>query len=91
MEVYVLALGGLVGSAVKSWVTMSQATFSKQSVVDIVIGGVVGLLWPIWPPLPLPEGASLVQQAALVGCFAYFSSDLIANLARRFGGTATKP
>ena len=85
MDAYVLALGGVIGSAVKAWVTVSQPTWSKQSAVDVVLGGVVGLLWTLWPPFDLPATASLVQKAAIVGVTAYFSSDLISNLAKRFG------
>lgn len=84
MESYVLALGGLIGSAIKAWVTVEQPTLSKQSLIDIILGGAVGLLWTIWPPFDLPATASLVQRAAIVGITAYFSSDLLANLARRF-------
>lgn len=88
MEIYMLALGGLIGSALKAWLTMSQNTFSKQSMADILVGGLVGLLWSVWPMFELPATASLVQKAALVGAFAYFSSDVISNLAKRFGGVS---
>ena len=91
MDAYVLALGGVIGSAVKAWVTVSQPTWSKQSAIDVVLGGVVGLLWTLWPPFDLPVTASLVQKAAIVGVTAYFSSDLISNLAKRFGLVAVTP
>jgi hypothetical protein len=76
---YAFFLGGLIGTAVKAWLTTSQATFSKQSAVDVALGGIVGLLWNLYPPFALPAGASLVQQAALVGLTTYAASDVVGN------------
>lgn len=84
-EPLALAIGGVLGAAFKAWMTVSQETFSRRSVADVVIGGLVGLLWTVYPVFQLPEGASLVQKGALVGIVAYTSSDLLSNLARRFG------
>lgn len=79
-----LAFGGLVGSALRVWVTNDQVNFSKQSIADLVIGAAVGLLWPLYPLFDFPANANIVQQAAIVGLVAYFSSDLLTNVATRF-------
>jgi len=88
--VYAYAIGGLVGSAVRAAITTSQGTFSKQSIVDVVIGGAIGLLWPIYPVIELPAHATVLQQATIVGLFAYMSGDFVVNALRRLGAL-TKP
>lgn len=83
----VYGIAGLVGSALKAWVSNDQASFSKKSLADILIGGAVGVLYPLFPLIPLPEGANLLQQGAIIGVISYFSSDLITNVMTKFGIT----
>ena len=83
MEMWYLALGGLVGSALKAWITASQATFSKKSIGDVLIGGAVGLLWPVLGPIPIPADLAIAQKAALVGVLAYVASDFLQNAITR--------
>lgn len=85
MEAAILALGGIVGSALKAWVTTDQMNVSKNTVADVLIGGAVGLIYPLYPVIDFPAAATLVQKAAIIGMIAYFSSDLITNVAARFG------
>jgi len=70
-------LGGLVGSGLKAVITTSQETFSRKSVVDIAIGGMVGVLYPLYPIVPL-EG-TMLQQAAEIAVISYFAGDLLQN------------
>ena len=88
--VYAYAIGGLVGSAVRAVITTSQVTLSRQSIVDVLIGGAVGLLWPLYPVIELPAHASTLQNATIVGLFAYMSGDFVVNALRRIGAL-TKP
>lgn len=78
-------IAGLVAAALKSYVSADQATFSRKSVADIIIGGAVGLLYPLFPLVPLPTEATLLQQAALVGVLCYFSSDLLTGILTKLG------
>lgn len=80
-----MALGGLIGSGLKAWVTRSQETFSRASIADVLIGGAVGILYPLFPIVELPAAATALQKAAMIGVLAYFSSDLVANVAGRLG------
>jgi hypothetical protein len=81
-------IAGLVGSALKAWVSNDQASFSKKSLADVLIGGAVGILYPLFPFVPMPDGASLLQQSALIGVVSYFSSDLITNVMTKLGITS---
>lgn len=78
-----LALGGIAGSALKAFVSNDQGTFSKKSLADVLIGGAVGLLYPLYPIISLPPGASLAQQATLIAVIAYFTGDLALNVLQK--------
>lgn len=81
-----LGLGGLVGAALRSIVTLDQKTLSKQTVVDVLIGGAVGMLYPLYPVIPFPDGASLLQRAVIMAMMAYSTSDFATSMFRRFQG-----
>ncbi len=83
----VYGLAGLVGSALKAWVSADQKTLSRKSIADVVIGAAVGILYPLYPLVPLPKDANLIQQAALIGVLAYVSSDFIQNALAKVGIT----
>lgn len=83
----VYGLAGLIGSALKAWVSNDQASLSKKSVADVAIGAAVGILYPLYPILPIPEHASIIQQGAIIGVISYFSSDLITNVMTKLGIT----
>ncbi len=85
MESLILAIGGLLGSALKSWMTSTQATWSKQSLADVIIGAAIGLLYPLFPLVPFPDGASLAQKGAILFVLSYFGADLLTNLFQRLG------
>ena len=76
-----LAAGGLVGSAMRLLVNKDQPTLSRQSVVDLVTGGLVGIFVPA--VYAFPDGWTLAQQAAAVALIAYFCSDLVTHTLRR--------
>lgn len=78
-------IAGLVGSGLKAWVSNDQSSFSKKSLADVLIGGAVGVLYPLFPFFPMPDGATLLQQSALIGVVSYFSSDLITNIMTKLG------
>lgn len=86
-----LIAAGLAGSALKAWVSMDQATISKKSIGDIVLGGAVGGLFPLMVgSLPttisdLFTKATVLQQALLLGVMAYIMSDFVTSLLARFG------
>ncbi len=87
--ILVLALGGILGAALRVVVTPEQPTFSRRTIADVVLGGVVGLLYPLYPVVQFPADATLLQRAAIVGLVAYFSGDLAAGLAARVKALAT--
>lgn len=82
-----LAFGvaGLIASGLKAFVSTDQANISKKSIADVVIGGAVGVLYPLFPVIPIPETASVLQQAVLVGVVSYFSSDLLTGILAKLG------
>lgn len=79
LSVY-LALGGIAGSALKAYVSADQVTFGRKSLADVLLGGAVGVLLPLFPIIPIPKDASILQQAALVGAVAYLTGDVLVNL-----------
>jgi VIT1/CCC1 family predicted Fe2+/Mn2+ transporter len=78
-------IAGLIGSGLKAFVSTDQANISKKSVADVVIGGAVGILYPLFPFVPIPDTASLLQQAVMIGVISYFSSDLVTGILSKLG------
>lgn len=81
----VFFVAGLIGAACKAFFSNDQATWSSKSVGDVVLGGLTGILFPLFSPMPLPEQANILQQAAVVAGVAYMGSDLIQNALQKFG------
>ena len=79
-----LALGGVCGAALRVIVTTAQPTLSRKSMVDILIGGAVGLLYPLYPVIDFPATATTLQKAAIIALLAYFASDFLVNTVSRF-------
>lgn len=77
-------IAGLLGSALKAWATTSQDTFSKRSVIDVILGGAAAVLIPQFLPNVIPTGVSLLTQAIIVGVISYASSDLIQNMLGKY-------
>jgi VIT1/CCC1 family predicted Fe2+/Mn2+ transporter len=81
-------IAGLIGSGLKAWVSNDQASLSKKSLADVLIGGAVGVLYPLMPLVPIPDHATMLQASTLIGIMSYFSSDLITNVLTKLGITA---
>lgn len=81
----ILAAGALVGSLAKAWVSTEQNNFGRQSAIDVGIGVAVGILYPLFPVVPLPETANWLQQGTLMAVISYFSSDLVGNVLLKLG------
>src|SRR5690242_11975290 len=75
-------IGGLFGAVVRAVWTKGQENFGPKTVVDVITGGLVGILYPV-VGLGYPEGANLVQKAAWVAFVSYTSSDVVQNLVAR--------
>lgn len=70
--------GGVLGSAIRAWLTTSQVTFSRKSFADVVVGGLVGIMYPLYPLIPLV--GSLLQQGTEIALLSYFAGDMLQNL-----------
>lgn len=79
------ALGGLMGSALRVVITTDQETFSRKSVVDLIVGALIGIIYPLYPLFPLPEGADLIQKSALIAVISYAGGDLVQSVMSRVG------
>lgn len=75
-------VGGFLGSLLRASVNKMQPTLSKQTLVDVVVGGLVGLIIPAVDPWP--EGWTVIWKGASVAVVSYVSSDLVTNLMQRF-------
>lgn len=78
-----LAAGGLLGSALRVLLTSSQPVLSKKSGTDLVVGVLVGFLWPLYPLIDFPDRATTLQKAAIVAAVAYLAGDMLINLMGR--------
>ena len=93
-----LAAGGVAGSALRALLTTSQPFLSRKSLADLVIGFMVGFLWPLYPLLDFPAGATMLQKAVIVAAIAYLAGDMLLNaftrvsaLLVKLNGTAPAP
>jgi uncharacterized membrane protein YgaE (UPF0421/DUF939 family) len=80
-----LLAAGLLGSALHAYVTQSQTTFSKKSIVDVVIGGLAALLIPTYLPSLIPAGSDIASTFAIVAVISYTSSDIVQNVLGKLG------
>lgn len=80
-----LLLFALAGSAFKAWTSGSQATWSRRSLGDIVIGAAVGFIGPAFLPSVMMSGTAIEFQCGAVFVLAYFSSHVINALLAKFG------
>ena len=78
-------VAGLVGGGLKAWLSGSQETLSKKSLGDVVVAGLVGLLWPLIGPIPLPKEATLLQQAGMITLICYAASHVVTSVLAKFG------
>lgn len=85
-----LALGGVVGSAARSALTASQPFASRKTATDLVIGALVGFLWPLYPLIDFPAGSTTLQQAVIVAAIAYITGDALINVLTRLGSFVAK-
>lgn len=95
-EPYALALGGVLGAACRAFFKTGQANWSRETVQDVVLGGVIGFLWSVpmsfpvvgdvWPPFELPK-ASLAQRAVIVGVFCWLTVEMVKTILMRWAPT----
>lgn len=78
-------LAGLVGGALKAFLSNSQENISVKSLGDVVIAGLVGLLWPALGPIPIPEKLTLIQQAGFITFISYTGSHVVTSVLGKIG------
>lgn len=82
----VLALAGVAGALARAGLTVSQPFLSRKTIGDALVGGFVGVLWPLYPVIDFPASATLLQKAVIVMVIAYFAGDVLQNgLSRLLG------
>lgn len=83
-----LFIAGLVGSALRAASTYSHDTFSPKSITDVIVGGIVGVLYPL-SGAPLP--ADPWQAAAVVAGASYVGASVLQGALGRLGGATAIP
>lgn len=73
-------VGGIVGAGLRVMAAPDQETFGRKSVVDIVLGGIIGILVPV--TVGLPEG-SVAAKGAIVALSSYAGSNLLQDVLAR--------
>lgn len=81
----VFFLAGVVGAAGKAFFSNDQATWSRKSIGDIVLGGLGGILLPT--VTPLPPAWNVLEDAALIAGLSYAGVDIIQNVLQKFGAS----
>ena len=85
-----LAAGGVCGSVLRAYITNSQQFISKKSLADVVVGFLVGFLYPLYPLIDFPANATTLQKAIMVAAIAYLAGDLLLNSLEKLAGLASK-
>ena len=75
-----LALGALLGGLAHAWVTKGQAMWSRPTAGTLFISLLIGVLYPLYPIIPFPDTANLLQKGAIMAAIAYVAGDAVANL-----------
>ena len=84
-EPLILAAGGALGAFVRAFFIKHQATWSKETGFDCVIGLLLGLLWTVpfaglWPPFAFAPEASYAQRAAIVAIVAMVGVEILKRI-----------
>lgn len=77
----VLLIGGLLGALLRVVTNKTQPLWSRASIVDVVTGGLVGLLFPAF--YTFDAAWTVLQRGAAVALVSYVSADLVTNLKER--------
>ena len=85
----VLLIGGVLGSVLRVVTSKDQSTFSRASIVDVITGGLVGILFPAF--YTFDDWWTILQRGAAVALVSYVSSDLVTSLKARFLPTLLAP
>lgn len=84
-EQLALMLGGAVGSFLRAWITRAQETWSRKTLVDVLLGGAIGLLWDTIMPIEFKAGTTLLQQATILGVLAATGNATWTSAAAKLG------
>jgi hypothetical protein len=71
-----LAAGGVIGTGLRALLDNSQTTLSRKTVADLVIGGLIGGIYPVLLP-SFVLGDGLVQQGAFIALVSAFAGQAI--------------
>lgn len=85
-----LAISGIAGTFIRACASTTQKTRSRQTLVDLAIGFAVGGLYPLFFPLPLPEGATVFQRCLFVFLASVTASWAKATILHRTAGKGGK-
>ena len=75
-----LAVGALLGALAHAKVTKGQNVWSRETAGTCIVSVLIGVLYPLYPIIPLPESANVVQKAAIMFGIAYVAGDAVTNL-----------
>jgi len=73
----VFILAGIIGAGLRAFLAASQEAVSRKSVVDVIVGGLVGGLYPLYPVIPLV--GNWLQQGLEVALLSYVAGDVVQN------------
>jgi len=79
---WALLVGGLLGSICKAAVKKDQKTLSAHSLVDVILGGLLGVFIP--DILPFPDSWPIYKQGFAVAIISFSSSNLVTMVIGRF-------
>lgn len=96
-EPYALAGAAMLGVAARAYFTNGQRNVSRETIQDVVIGGVLGYLWTVppitvdlpiigelgWPPFHFPATWALGYRAVIIGALTWGSIDTIKKIVMR--------
>jgi len=91
MDTLIFLAAGALGAALRALAANDQDTFSRKSIVDVVVGALAGVLYPVFPVMALPTDASVWQQAALVALVGYVGASIAQNTIGRIQGEKASP
>src|SRR5262245_52576735 len=86
----IFLLAGMLGAALRSLVASDQWTLSRKSVVDVVVGGLAGVLYPRFPLIGFPDGSTIWEQGAMIALLGYFGASVVQNILARIPAAQEK-
>lgn len=82
----VFGIAGLIGAALRAAFNPEQVTLSRQTLGDVVLGGLIGVFFMDMSPVQFDPAMPLLKRAIGVAGVSWLAGDVLRDAIRRWAG-----